>query len=332
MFPNSPIFPPVSSKLAPQVDALFLFMLGGSIVFSLLIVVAILVFIVKYRRRGDDEVGTDADEKSARLLELTWTLIPLVLLVFTFGWGVKIFFFASRPPANAAEFYVVGKQWMWKIEHPEGRREINELHVPVGLPVKLTMTSEDVIHNFAIPAFRLKMDVLPGRYTTTWFQATAQGTYHIFCDQYCGVDHAKMRGTVFVLSREEYAAWLAGKGGIGAGTVATGEELFAAKACNTCHRPDSSARAPILNGIFGKPVTLVDGSKVWADETYVRESIVAPGAKVVKGYQPIMPTFKDQLSEEELIQLVKYVKGLGPAVEGTGPGKPAETKTGGASR
>lgn len=318
MFPNSPIFPPVSSKLAPQVDALFLFMLGGSIVFSLLIVTAILVFIVKYRRRSEDEVGVDADEHSARLLELTWTLIPLALLMLTFGWGVKIFFFTSRPPANAAQFYVVGKQWMWKVEHPEGRREINELHVPVGMPVKLTMTSEDVIHNFSIPAFRLKMDVLPGRYTTSWFQATQEGTYHIFCDQYCGVDHAKMVGTVTVLSAEGYAAWLAGKGsGVGQGTVATGAELFVSKACNTCHRPDSSARAPILDGIFGKPVRLLDGAQVTADETYVRESIVSPSAKVVQGYQPIMPTFKDQLSEEELIQLVKYVKSLSPEASST---------------
>lgn len=319
MFPNSPVFPPTASKLAPEVDALFFFMIGGAVFFSVLIVVVILAFVARYRRGHEAEVGSEMSGKATKVLEITWTVIPLALLMVSFFWGLRIFFTAARPPANAAQYYVVGKQWMWKIEHPDGKREINQLHVPIGTPVKLTMTSEDVIHNFAIPAFRLKMDVLPGRYTTAWFEATKTGTFHIFCDQYCGVEHSKMVGQVVVLGPHEYRAWLAGGAGTGA-AVASGEELFAAKACGTCHRADSSARAPILDGAYGKTVALLDGKTVPFDETYLRESIVDPAAKIVQGYQPIMPTFKGQLSEEEIIQLIKYVKGLSPGAAGTAAG------------
>lgn len=326
MSPSSPVFPPTASKLAPEVDALFFFMIGGAVFFSVLIVVVILALVARYRRRHEVEVGTEIEGKATKVLEIAWTAVPLALLMVSFFWGLKVFFRSARPPAGAAQYYVVGKQWMWKVEHPDGKREINQLHVPIGTPVKLTMTSEDVIHNFAIPAFRLKMDVLPGRYTTAWFEATKKGTYHIFCDQYCGVEHAKMVGQVVVMEPHEYRAWLSGAA-TGAAAVASGEELFAAKACATCHRPDSSARAPVLVGAFGKDVELLDGKTATFDETYLRESIVDPAAKVVKGYQPIMPTFKGQLSEEEILQLVKYVKGLTPAAAGApagaeAPGRP----------
>lgn len=308
MLPNSPVFPPVSSTLASKVDALFFFTLGVSVLFSVLIVATIVAFLVKYRRRRADETG-QATGGNTLLLELTWTGIPLFLVMVAFFWGTSVFFDAARPPSDAWSFHVYGKQWMWKVEHPDGKREINEFHVPVNQPVKLTMTSEDVIHNFSIPAFRLKMDVLPGRYTTAWFEATKTGTYHIFCDQYCGVDHSKMVGKIHVLEPQDYQRWLTGGTAAGA-AVASGEEIFVAKACNTCHRPDSSARAPILDGIFGKPVALVGGRTVVADESYLRESILSPGTKVVEGYQPIMPTFRDQISEEEIVQLIKYIKGL----------------------
>jgi cytochrome c oxidase subunit 2 len=311
MVPNSPVFPPVSSTLASKVDALFFFTLGVSVLFSVLIVATIVAFLVKYRRRREDETG-QATGGNTLLLELTWTGIPLFLVMVAFFWGTSVFFDAARPPSDAWSFYVYGKQWMWKVEHPDGKREINEFHVPVNQPVKLTMTSEDVIHNFSIPAFRLKMDVLPGRYTTAWFEATKTGTYHIFCDQYCGVDHSKMVGKIHVLEPQDYQRWLTGGPSAGA-AVASGEEIFVAKACNTCHRPDSSARAPILDGIFGKPVALVGGRTVVADESYLRESILSPATKVVEGYQPIMPTFRDQISEEEIVQLIKYIKGLQPA-------------------
>ncbi|MHB8797080.1 MAG: cytochrome c oxidase subunit II [Thermoanaerobaculia bacterium] len=317
MLPNSPVFPPVSSTLASKVDMLFFFTLGVSVLFSVLIVATIVAFLVKYRRRHAAETGQEITGNTL-ILELTWSVIPLGLVMVSFFWGAAVFFESARPPADAWSFHVYGKQWMWKVEHPEGKREINEFHVPVNQAVKLTMTSEDVIHNFSVPAFRLKMDVLPGRYTTAWFKATKTGTYHIFCDQYCGVDHSKMVGKIHVMEPQDYQKWLAGGASAG-GTVASGEELFVAKACNTCHRPDSSARAPVLDGVFGRQVALVDGRAVLVDESYVRESILSPAAKVVQGYQPIMPTFKDQVSEEEIVQLIRYIKELEPAGAAAGP-------------
>ncbi|MFN7987418.1 MAG: cytochrome c oxidase subunit II [Thermoanaerobaculia bacterium] len=327
MTPNAPFFPPVSSTLASKVDMLFFFTIGVSVLFSVLIVATLVGLIVRYRRRHEAETGQEI-RGNTLILELAWSVIPLGLVMTSFFWGVTVFFEHARPPADAWSFHVYGKQWMWKIEHPEGKREINEFHVPVNQAVKLTMTSEDVIHDFSVPAFRLKMDVLPGRYTTAWFKATKTGTYHIFCDQYCGVDHSKMVGKIHVMEPQDYRAWLAGAPSAG-GAVASGDELFVAKACNTCHRPDSSARAPVLDGLFGKSVALVDGRTVVADESYVRESILNPAAKVVQGYQPIMPTFKDQVSEEEIVQLIKYIKDLKPA--GSLPAAAAAPAAGGKS-
>lgn len=311
--PNSPLFPEQGSDIARSVDHLMLFALGGLVVFSTLIAVLVLVFMVKYRRKHEGEVGEDVYETNpkSQILELIWSVIPLGLLLILFGWGTKVFFEQNRPPAGAAQYWVTGRQWMWKIQHPSGRREINELHVPVGQAVQLRMISEDVIHDFFVPAFRIHVDVLPSRYTTYWFKATKTGEFHLFCGQYCGVEHSKMVGKIVVMEPRAYEAWLAGEAAGGAQpAAASGEQLFVAKACNTCHRPDSSARAPILNGLFGTQVTLQDGAKVTADENYVRESILNPAAKIVQGYQPVMPTFKGQVTEEELIQLVNYVKTL----------------------
>jgi cytochrome c oxidase subunit 2 len=232
-----------------------------------------------------------------------------------FTWGAKVFFTAFRPPADAVEYYVVGKQWMWKFQHPQGKREINDLHVPIGQPIKLTMTSEDVIHSFFVPAFRVKADVLPGRYTTVWFEATKAGSYAIFCAEYCGTEHSRMGGTIHVMEPGDYEAWLA-EGGAADERLLSGEELFAKYVCNTCHYPDSAARAPILNGVFGTQVALADGARVLVDENYVRESILNPTARVVAGYQPLMPTYKGQIGEEDLIQLIAYIKGLEPTAGG----------------
>lgn len=311
--PNSPLFPEQGSDIARSVDHLMLFALGGLVVFSTLIAVLVLVFMVKYRRKHEGEIGEDVYETNpkSQILELVWSVIPLGLLLILFGWGTKVFFDQNRPPAGAAQYWVTGRQWMWKIQHPSGRREINELHVPLGQAVQLRMISEDVIHDFFVPAFRIHVDVLPSRYTTYWFKATKTGEFHLFCGQYCGVEHSKMVGKIVVMEPRAYEAWLAGEAAGGAQpAAASGEQLFVAKACNTCHRPDSSARAPILNGLFGTQVTLQDGTKITADENYVRESILNPAAKIVQGYQPVMPTFKGQVTEEELIQLVNYVKTL----------------------
>jgi cytochrome c oxidase subunit II len=226
-----------------------------------------------------------------------------------FIWGTSLYVTAYRPPAGALEVFVVGKQWMWKLQHPEGQREIDELHIPMGRPIRLTMTSEDVIHSFFIPAFRIKKDVLPGRYTTIWFEATKPGEYHLFCTQYCGTNHAAMIGRVVVMKPVDYERWLGGAAG--ESMVSAGERLFQAEGCIGCHRLDGTGPAPSLVGVFGKPVQLQGGETVTADADYIRESILSPMAKIVAGYQPIMPTFQGRLSEEQLLRLIAYIKSLG---------------------
>ena len=243
------------------------------------------------------------------VLEIAWTVIPFIISMVIFVWGASVFFAMSRPPDETLNVYVVGKQWMWKFQHLDGQREINELHVPVGRAVKLIMTSEDVIHDVFVPAFRVKADVLPGRYTNIWFQPTKPGRYHLFCAEYCGTRHSGMIGEVVVMEPSEYQAWLSG--GAAEGSLASaGEKLFADLACNTCHRPDAQGRGPVLQGLFGKTVTLQTGDTVVVDEAYVRESILNPSAKVTAGFQPIMPTFQGLVSEEQLLELIEYVKAL----------------------
>jgi cytochrome c oxidase subunit 2 len=226
-------------------------------------------------------------------------------------WGARVFFDMSRPPREALDVYVVGKQWMWKVQHLNGRREINELHVPLGRAVRLLLTSEDVIHDFFVPEFRMKGDVLPGRYTVLWFDATKTGRFHLFCAEYCGTRHSGMTGDVIVMEPAAYEAWLTGGGEPQQSLAASGERVFAALACNTCHRPDADERGPSLGGLFGRTVTLQDGRRIVADEAYLRESILTPALKITAGYQPIMPTFQGLVSEEQVAQLVEYVKSLG---------------------
>jgi len=228
-----------------------------------------------------------------------------------FSWGASVFMKIVRPPDDAIQIYAGGKQWMWKIQHMEGQREINELHIPVGRPVKLLMTSEDVIHSFYVPAFRTKQDVLPGRYTTTWFQATKPGKYHLFCTEYCGTKHSGMIGSVYAMEPQDYQAWLSG--GAPEGSMASsGAKLFQDLACSNCHRTDSQGRCPNLENLFGSTVQLSGGGTVKADEAYLRESILNPDKHIVAGYQPIMPTFQGLVTEEGLVQLIEYIKSLGP--------------------
>jgi cytochrome c oxidase subunit 2 len=296
--------------MAPRVDALYFYLVAVTVVFSLLIAIAILYFAIKYRRRSESELphGIEGSLK----LEIAWSVIPLLFTLTFFFWGTSIFFAMNRPPDDAIEISVVGKQWMWKFQHGDGQREINELHVPMGRPVRLVMASEDVIHSFYVPAFRLKRDVLPGRVATLWFEATKPGRYHLFCAEYCGTKHSGMIGWIEVMEPTEFQAWLAG--GSGSESLASaGAKLFQQHACNTCHRPDSLARGPNLEGLFGKPVVLEGGATVIADESYIRESIVMPNAKRVAGFQPLMPTFQGLISEEGLLQLVAYVKSLSKA-------------------
>jgi cytochrome c oxidase subunit II len=303
-----PIFPQQASEQAVQVDALYFFLLAVSAFFGLLIAILIVVFAVKFHRKRENSIG-EAIHGSIPL-ELLWTFIPLGITMVMFVWGAQVFFHLTRAPKGAMEIYVVGKQWMWKLQHMDGAREINELHVPVGRPVKLIMGSEDVIHSFFIPDFRVKADVVPGRYNTLWFTATKPGRYHIFCTQYCGTRHSEMIGWVTAMDPAEYQAWLGG--GTSTGTMAdAGAKLFQDLACATCHLETTQGRGPILKGAYGKPVRLTGGGTVTMDDAYIRESILTPTAKVVEGFQPIMPTFQGLVTEEQVLQLIAYIKSLG---------------------
>jgi cytochrome c oxidase subunit 2 len=225
-----------------------------------------------------------------------------------FFWGASVYFAIASAPADTLNIYVVGKQWMWKFQHLDGQREINELHVPVGRNVKLIATSEDVIHDLFVPAFRVKTDVLPGRYTNVWFNATRPGRYHLFCAEYCGTRHSGMIGEVIVMEVDDYQAWLSGA--VEGSLASAGEQLFLDFACNTCHRPDAGGRGPVLDGLFGSTITTADGEMVVVDEAYIRESILTPSARIAAGYQPIMPTFQGQVTEEQLLELIEYIKSL----------------------
>src|SRR5437870_9200824 len=316
MWTGTPLFPEQASTMAGRVDALYLFLVVVAVFFSLLIAGLIVFYAVKYRRRGPDSVGVPFH--GGMLLEITWTVIPLMITMVIFVWGASVFFAMSRPPDETLNIYVVGKQWMWKFQHLDGQREINELHVPVGRAVKLIMTSEDVIHDFFVPAFRVKADVLPGRYTQIWFQPTKPGRYQLFCAEYCGTRHSGMTGQIVVMDQPEYQVWLSG--GAAEGSLAsTGEKLFQDLACNTCHRADTQGRGPVLEGLFGKTQMVQSGETVVVDESYIRESILNPSAKITAGFQPIMPAFQGLVSEEQLLALVEYIKSRATAAPGSSP-------------
>jgi cytochrome c oxidase subunit II len=304
---TTPLFPEAASTIASRVDALYLFLVGLTAFMTILIFVLVIGFMIKYKRRDPNSVG--ARIHGGMALEITWSIIPLFIVLGIFVWATNIFFAISRPPAETMNVYVVGKQWMWKFQHLDGQREINELHVPVGRQVKLIMTSEDVIHDLFFPSFRVKADVIPGRYSHLWFEATKAGEYHMFCAEYCGTRHSGMIGKVVVMQPDDYQAWLTG--GVQEGSLASaGGKLFQDLACNTCHRPDAQGRGPVLQNLFGKQVALQSGENVVVDEAYLRESILTPGAKVVQGFQPVMPTFQGLVSEEGLLSLIEYVKSL----------------------
>jgi cytochrome c oxidase subunit 2 len=313
MLSDLPLFPVQASTLAGRTDALYFFLIALSAFFSLLIAGLIIYFAIRYRRRRVDDVGAHIHGGIA--LELVWSIIPLGLTMVIFVWGASVFFHAYRIPKGSLEIYAVGKQWMWKFQHMDGQREINELHVPVGRPVTVMLGSEDVIHSFYVPAFRVKQDVIPGRTQRVWFQATRPGRYHLFCAEYCGTKHSGMIGWVVAMEPADYQAWL--QGGATEGSLASaGEKLFQDLACNTCHRADAQGRGPVLDGLFGRTVQLQNGQTVVADESYIRESIMTPAAKVVAGFQPVMPTFQGLVSEESLMQLIAYVKSRGPRAGG----------------
>jgi cytochrome c oxidase subunit 2 len=307
IFAEIALFPQEASTTARQVDMLFLFLVTVCGAVSLLVAVLMIYFAIRYRRRPG-EVGNPPETHASRALEWFWTFTPMAIFVVIFVWGAQVYFSAYRPPDDASTIYVVGKQWMWKFQHPEGQREIDTLHVPLGQPVRLMMTSEDVIHSLFIPDFRIHMDLLPERYTSVWFQATRVGMYRLFCSQYCGTSHAGMSGVVVVMEPADYEKWL--HQGAEGSMALEGRKTFMKYECITCHSANSDGRAPVLEELFGKTVIFNDGQTEKADENYIRESILYPSAKIVAGYENIMPTFKGSVDEDDIFQLIAFIKSL----------------------
>lgn len=308
-----PFFPEQASTMASRVDNLYFYITAVTTFFAVLVTVLVILFAIRYRRRHADEIGEPIHGSLA--LEIVWTGIPFVLAMTMFVWGASVFMAIARVPSETLDIYAVGKQWMWKFQHREGQREINELHVPVNTPVRVIMTSEDVLHDLYFPSFRVKMDAIPGRYTQLWFTATQTGRFHLFCAEYCGTNHSGMIGSIVVLPQEEYEAWLGGAAP-GETLAQQGEKLFTQFACITCHSPTAAVQGPLLNGLFGQTVQLANGNTVVADADYIRESILNPQAKIVAGYPPIMPTFQGQVSEEQILALTEYIRSLPPAEGG----------------
>jgi cytochrome c oxidase subunit 2 len=300
------LFPPQASAIAPYMDAFYFFLILISLVGLVLVILMVSTFSVMFRKEKNPEA---THIEGSTLLEATWTIIPLALFMVCFVWGALLYFRIYNPPTNAMNIYIVGKQWMWKAEHPGGQHEINALHVPVDRDVQLTMISQDVFHSFSIPAFRVKREVIPGRYSTVWFRATQPGTYHLFCTQYCGTLHSAMIGEIVAMKPEDYQKWTAGSTS-GQSLAQNGERLFASLGCNSCHSANATARGPNLAGIYHTRITLDGGRTVTVDDEFLRGSILNPTTHQMAGYAPIMPTYQGQVSEEGLIDLVEYIKGL----------------------
>lgn len=304
--------PPSQSTIAPDVDALFYFILYASLGFLAIVVTGISVFVIRYRRRGGDRL-TPGIAHNTRL-EIVWAVIPTALAIIVFGWSLRLYLTMHVAPKDALEIKVTGQKWFWSFDFPNGAVTVNELVVPAGKPIKLLMSSKDVIHSFYIPDFRIKMDVLPNRYTSAWFEAPYPGEHNLFCAEYCGTSHSTMIGRVRVVPEREYAAWLekGAGGGEGISLEEYGKQLYTSKACNTCHRVDGVAfTGPSFNGIFGHPVSLTGGGSAPVDENYLRESILNPQAKIVAGYQPVMPTYQGLLDSRQVDALIAYIKSLG---------------------
>ena len=308
MFSGFSLFPAQASTLAPEIDNLYLGIIAITAFFAVVVVIFVVYFAIKYRDDTGDKVG--APITGSVPLELGWSLIPFFISIGIFVWASVVFFHIVRAPDQTLDIYSTGKRWMWRFQHIDGQREINELHVPVGRPVRVVFTSEDVLHDLFIPAFRVKADAVPGRYSAIWFEPTQVGEYHIFCAEYCGTRHSGMVGTVYVMEPADYQAWLSGGGVTGGTMLQQGEALFTQLACVTCHLPDGTGRGPSLVGVFGSTVTLDNGSTVTADESYLRESILTSQAKTVKGYEHIMPTFQGLINEDGVAALIEYIKSM----------------------
>jgi cytochrome c oxidase subunit 2 len=298
------------STYAAGVDTIFVSLLVLCSAITLAVFAVIAWFCLRYRRGSNADRTHFPSEKTQVGIELTWIVLPLVIFIGLFIWAGNIYYQMFSPPADGLAIYVIGKQWMWKIEHPGGQREINQLHIPIDRNIVLTLTSQDVIHDFDVPAFRIKHDVLPGRYVRMWFRATRPGTYHLFCGQYCGDLHSQMVGSVIAMTGADYAAWLQNGGNQNApeSLAAEGSRYFHTLGCAGCHEGSSVVHAPSLAGIYDQPVPLQSGQIVVANDDYLRDSILQPSKNVPAGYQPIMPSFQGLLSEEQIIALIAYIR------------------------
>ena len=316
-FFNFPLSPPSASNFSAEYDVLFYVLTGLTLFFSLVVGIAVIFFSVRYRK------GSKADRSRPLyenlFLELTWTIVPLVLGLIMFYFGTSLYVKMRTPPRNATEIFVIGKQWMWHVEHGNGVRENNTLHVPVGQPVKLTMISQDVLHAFYIPAFRVQEHVVPGRYTQLWFTATKAGEYHLFCNMYCGTQHSEMGGKVVAMEPKEFAEWMA-NGGQSVAPMSmeqAGAKIYNKIGCNNCHGAEDTLHAPSLYGIYGKRRVFADGTSLIADEEYLRSSILRPYDHITQGYGQTMPVYEGQLTEEDVINLTAYIKVLGTTAANT---------------
>lgn len=303
-----PLFPDQASAIAWRVDAVFFFELAVCVFFTALICILILFYATKYRKGSRADRSNPVTSNVA--LEVIWVAVPLGISMVMFVAATVVYFQMYRAPDNAPEVYALGRQWMWQVQHPGGKREINELHVPVGQPVKIVLGSQDVIHSFYVPAFRVKQDAVPGRYTSMWFQPDRIGKFHLYCAEYCGTNHSKMIGSIIVMEPADYQRWL--ESGTQTKTMAeSGAQLFQSFGCSGCHAANATVRAPLLDGIYGHPVPLEGGKVVTADERYLRDSILLPLSQVAAGYKPVMPTYQGRIQEDELLKIIAYIKALG---------------------
>lgn len=317
---NFQLFPDQASTVAKPIDDIAIAITVLAVFFTLAVFTVLLFLAIRYRR------GSNVDRKNvvhhSTLLEVAWSLPPLVLGLFIFGWSVIPYAQVYNPPKDAEEIFVIGKRWMWHLQHTNGIRENNELHVPMGRPFKLTIISQDVIHGFYVPDFRIKRDALPGSYNTVWFEATKPGKHHLFCTEYCGTNHSQMGGWVYVMTPADYEKWVA-SGGTSMETTAPspeedGAKLFTELACANCHKAEDTARAPSLIGLLGRQRSLQSGRIVTADENYVRAAILKPEDNLLAGWGPTMPAYKDQLTEQQVHDLIVYIKSLGGQTKAAG--------------
>ncbi len=302
------LLPPAASAAARGTDVLYLTLVGFSGLIAGIFIALIVIFSYRYRQNA--RINRDNPPSHARGLEAAWTIAPLLVFLSLFAWAARDYVLQTRAPADAMQVFVVARQWMWKVEHPNGRREINELHIPINTPIKLVMTSQDVIHSFFVPAFRNKRDVVPGRYSTLWFQADRAGEYLLLCAEYCGTDHSEMKGRIVAMEPEDYARWEE-RGVSHPGLAQRGYALFRRHGCMGCHAAASTVHAPELSGLPGRRVHFSDGRTIVADDTYMRDSMIEPQKDIVAGYDAIMPSFKNQLNEEEILAIIEYIRSLG---------------------